>query len=166
MSGKSGSSNKAIFHEIMMNPVNIKHLMECFFHENTRIGQRSAIVVGNIAKANANIVYPYIPKMLKLMTNTNAPVALRRNIVRTWNCVDIPDKYAGQIFELCFNFICDSKETIAIRAFSMSICVKTCKVYHELKNELIDIIGLHVEFGSSGIKSAANRALKELKNMK
>jgi hypothetical protein len=139
----------------------IEELMICFFDSNLRICQRSANVVSKISKKNSELFLPFIPRMLQAL---NDPIhsAITRNIVRVWQTIDIPEEYLGEIFDKCMSYINDPKKAIAVRAFSIEICSNICKKYPELKGELIEILNLHYEAGSSGIKHKIKKSINAL----
>lgn len=164
MSGKSGSLSKAVIQHIQLHPEAFPELMDCFFDEDLMVCQRSAITVGKIVETRQAIIEPYIRKMLKAQS-TPINSAIRRNVVRTFAWMDIPEKYRGEVFDLCFNYINDPKEAIAVRAFAMAICGKICSYYPELKEELLLVIQLHEEFGSPAFKSQARKVRRQLGNI-
>jgi hypothetical protein len=59
------------------------------------------------------------------------------------------------------------KEAIAIKAFSMSVLYNCCKIYPELKVEVIPILeDVLVRDKSKGIQSRGRKVLKQLYNLR
>ncbi len=161
MVGKSGTLSNAVVKYAIEHKEAFKELMACFFDQDLMVCQRSAISVGKIAMADQKCIEPYINKMIAAQAN---PInsAIRRNVIRTFSLIDIPEKHRGLIFELSFNYLNDPKEAIAVRAFSITICGKMCSHYPELKEELLQVLCLHEEFGSPGFKAQARKVRKQL----
>lgn len=164
MTGKSGFMATAVYQYVINNPSAMNQLMDCFFSHDMRLSQRSVITVGKIAEKHSKMLEPYLNKMLKAQEKPYN-TAIRRNVIRTIMLMDLPEKYRGQVFDMCVHYINDVKEAIAVRAFAIAICGDMCKYYPELKDELIEILALHENYGSPGFRSQAKRVKKELQKL-
>ncbi|MFZ1751870.1 MAG: hypothetical protein WAU01_16860 [Saprospiraceae bacterium] len=160
----SRKNTNIILDAVKANPERIHELMESFFDKEYRICQRAAWPVGDIGKSSPQLLLPYLPKMV---TNLKSPRhdAVVRNTLRTWQHMDIPESYLGEIFEISFQYILDPKYPIAIRAFSMTVCFNIVQKVPELKDELILAITDQMENGSPGIKSRGKNILLQLKKL-
>jgi hypothetical protein len=67
---------------------------------------------------------------------------------------------------ICFGYLSDPKEPIAVRVFSMTVLANMAKENPELKNEIIPIIEDQLPFGSAGFRSRGTKVLKILKSLK
>jgi hypothetical protein len=161
LAGKSGTNCSIVVQLVLNDSSRIEELMECFFSRNTTLSQRSAIPVGIIASKDSSLVLPFMKKMLSI-ANVPYNSGIRRNIVRTWQFLDIPEKYRGEVLDQCFKYVNDRKEAIAVRAFSLAICSQMCEYYPELKEELLLTIELHQEHGGPGFKSISKKVRKKL----
>lgn len=148
-----------IVNYIMIHPDATDQLMKCFFEKNLRICQRAAWPLGILGQQSPDLLLPYLDQMIK---NLNDPPhdAVIRNTVRTWQYMDIPEAYQGEIFDICFNYIANPKMASAIRAFSMTVCENIAKEIPELKEELHLAINDILDHASSGVKSRAKKVLK------
>lgn len=157
----SKKNSDYIINCVLNDDTKIVELMECFFSKDLRLCQRASYAVGMISGKKGELLQRYMPLMIRSL-DKSLHNALTRNIVRVWQNMDIHDDFASEIFERCFNYINDSKEAIAVRAFSIEVCLKICKKFPELKFELIEILPLHYENGSPGLKHKIKKAIKEL----
>jgi hypothetical protein len=164
MMGKSGYMSAAVYQYVANNPSSMKQLMDCFFSHDMRLSQRSVIPIGKIAAKHSKMLEPYIKQMLKAQEKPYN-TAIRRNVIRTIMLMDLPEKYRGQVFDICLQYVNDVKEAIAVRAFAIAICGDMCKHYPELKVELIETLELHENFGSPGFRSQAKRVKRELQKL-
>jgi hypothetical protein len=142
-----------------------KALMELFLKGEYRITQRSAWIVSYCVIANPDLIKPYFKKLLDKLNEPNIHDAVKRNIVKVFSEIDLPEKYFGEIYDICFHYLRSLDETIAVKAHSMSVLEKICIQYPELKNELIITLEEMIPFGSSGIVARAKKILKNLKKM-
>jgi hypothetical protein len=58
--------------------------------------------------------------------------AVKRNVVRLLQFVEIPWKLHGEVMNYCFDFIADVKEAAAVKAFSLTILENLCQQYPDI----------------------------------
>jgi hypothetical protein len=133
--GYSKASCLLIRSQVLDDPSRMSELMSCFFSDKLRICQRSAWVVGNLGGDFPELLKPYMRSMVAKLENP-LHSAIVRNTLRTWQDMQIPEVYMGEIFERCIQYIANPKEAIAVRAFSITVCANICKTYPELFIEL------------------------------
>ncbi len=138
----------------------IDELMDCFFSEDWWLNQYSSGVVEIVAKKFPELVTPFIPEMLREIEDPRHN-AIVRNILRTWQKMDIPEEFMGEIFERCFNYISDPKEAIAIRAFSITVCENIARTFPELNIELQLLLRDILTYETSpGVLSRVRKAIR------
>lgn len=161
-SGHSKQITASIVSDIKNAPDRIYDLMNCFFADDWRLSQRAAWPVGMIGESHPEWMIPFMEQMIAYLKSPKHD-AVVRNTVRLWQNMDIPEKWHGVIFELCFGYITNPQTAIAIKAFSMTVCENISKNYPELKEELILAIEDQMEFGSAGVRNRGKKILKKLK---
>ena len=138
-------------------------LIQLFLHDEYRVVQRAAHIVSIVAEKNPQLLQPHLAAMVGRMQEPGLPVAVKRNVVRVLQYQEIPEALHGPVMNTCFNLLADVKETIAVRAFSMTVLANLAKDYPEIKQELKALLEEGLEHDPSpGFK---NRALKTLKNL-
>lgn len=115
------------------------------------------------AERTPSLLLPWIPKLITAAARPNASDALRRNIVRSLQFVDIPRRSQGRAAELCFGFLQDVTAPIAAKAFSMTVLANIAMKEPDLRNELVLVIEQLVPYGSAGIRSRARKVLDRLR---
>lgn len=139
-----------------------KDLMNLFLSDEYRVVQRSSQVVGKVADNHPQMILPYIDKMVKNATNPEQPIAVKRNVVRVLQYIDIPEKHHGDVMNMCFDFLADVNETVAVRVFSMTILDNLTKHYPEIKQELHAILEEQLELGcTAGFRARAKNILNK-----
>ncbi len=136
-------------------------LMTLFFAGPYRITQRAAWVLVHCADKDPALVNPYLPHMIKVLKK-NPTDAVKRNVLRTWQFIDVPDKLMGEVSELCFQYLENRMEPVAVKVFSMSVLLNITRKIPELKNELKLVIEDQLPFGSPGFRARANKVLAAL----
>lgn len=136
-------------------------LMEIFLGGDYRLNQRSAWVLSHVAQKSPGLLAPWLPRMVAKAAEPNVHDAVKRNVVRLMEDIDIPDTILDELADICFRFLADPKEAVAIRAFSMTVLDKICEKIPELRPELRLIIEEHLEHGTAAFKSRGKKILKK-----
>jgi len=136
------------------------HLMHFFFHEKWRYGQRSAWAIGRIGAKQPKLIAPYLAKMVEIL-DKDTHDAVKRNTVRIFEDIDIPEDIEGELFDKCLAFVIDTKAAIAIRCFSLTICGKVAEKYPELQSEVVEVIKEYMPHGSAGFKVRCRRLINQ-----
>lgn len=160
--GHSKEITQSIVKEVCNNPKKMDDFMQTFIEGPMRITQRAAWPLGFIAQQKPKLLDPYYPILIRELDNNKNHQAVTRNILRALQFTVIPKKYQGAILDRCFNYLCDSNQPIAIKAFSMTVAYNLSKIYPEITPELRASIQNLLPEGSPGIKSRGNKILKQL----
>src|SRR5690606_24726523 len=92
--------------------------------------------VSYCAEKFPELITPYVRQMVDYLKTEKIHDSIKRNILRTLQNIDIPVAREEDLLELCFGYLMDKKEGVAIRVFSMQILANLAKKYPEIKNEL------------------------------
>lgn len=126
-----------------------------------RITQRAATLLVHFAKKQPALIIGELPMILKHLS-PNATVAIKRNTVRFLQDINIPKRWQGKVTDICFAFLTSHDESIAVKAFSMTVLANIALENSELKNELIPIIEDQMPYGSVGFRNRGAKVLKQL----
>ncbi len=139
-------------------------LIILFLGNEYRVTQRAAWVVGNCIEAHPWLVEKHLKSVIENLQN---PVhdAVKRNVLRVLQYVDIPENLLGITTEICFSLLNSAKSPIAIKAHAMSVLFDIVKKYPDLKEELKISIEDQMPFGSAGFVSRGRRILKALEKV-
>lgn len=146
-------SDKDRFHE----------LMDIYFEGPYRVTQRSAYAILHISDIHPELFLPYLPKMVEMMQDDSHHDAVRRNTLRILQFQEIPEDLMGTVADCCFKYLASETQSIAVRAFAMTVLYNICQKWPELCGELVMIIEDVLPYGSAGIKARGKKILKELK---
>ncbi len=132
-------------------------LMRLFVGPNYRVSQRAAWAVSNCIERHPSLVKPYYGTLFSQLGRGDAHVAVKRNVVRLLQFVEIPKRYKGRVFDACYNLFADVSEPIAVRCFSMTVAVSIAKDSPELMSELKAVAAEHPGTMSAGFRSRVRR---------
>ena len=145
------------------DPKKFAELVNVFLSGPYRVTQRISWPLSCCVEQNTTLIHPHLTKILKYVQTPGVHDAVKRNVVRLLQFIDIPRKNQGVVADICFKFFNDSKEPIAVRVFSMTVLANLAKEIPELKNELIPLIEDQMPYASAGFVSRGRKVLKELK---
>jgi hypothetical protein len=131
-------------------------LLDLFLHGEYRVAQRSAGMVGKIADVHPELIIPRLDVIVNKMSEPGVHVAVKRNVIRLLQGIEIPEKLHGVVMNSCFELLADPKETIAVRVFSMTVLSNLSKSYPDIRQELKAIVSDILEQeASAGFKARA-----------
>ena len=160
----SKAQAQKIANYIGRNKKRFEKLLDLFFGEDQRITQRAAYAVMHVVDNHPDIIQSYLSAILDNLQNP-IHVAVKRNSLRILQNVDLPEDLLGLAADLCFGFLNDTKEAVAVRVFAMQVCYNICVREPELAPELKAIIEDFYPHGTAGFKSRGRKILKQLNGM-
>ena len=111
-------------------------LMKQLLGTGYRVSQRAAWPVSYCIERHPDLVKPYFNVLIKQLERDDAHIAVKRNVARLFQFVEIPKRYHGRVFDACYNLLADPSETVAVRVFSMTVAAKLAENEPALLNEL------------------------------
>lgn len=143
------------------DPGRFNSLIKIFLEGPYRVTQRAAWPLSYCVAAHPQLIKPHLKSVLKMLEKKDVHVAVKRNILRFLQDIEIPRRYYGFVTDHCFSMM-DPKETIAVRVFAMTVLAHIAKEEPDLKKELRIVIEDQVPYASAGYLSRARKVLKEL----
>jgi len=137
-------------------------LVDIYLKGPYRITQRAAWPLSHCVVTHPNLIDGHLAKILKFVKQPGNHDAVKRNTIRLLQFIEIPKRYHGQVVDMCFGYLTDAKEPIAIKVFSMTVLANLVKGIPELKEELRIVIEDQMPYGSAGFISRGKKVLKAL----
>ena len=147
------------------DPTRFAQLMEIYFKDVYRAVQRASQVMSHIADEHPQLLEPYLGRLITHLTEQSLD-AERRNTLRIFQELPIPEEHEGELFEKALRFLKSAEEPIAVKAFAMTVLRRICEKYPDLSGEVIPAIEILVsENVSAGIVNRGNKELKLLRKL-
>ena len=133
-------------------------LMSFYLGEDKLLAQRAAWVFTHCVESYPHLALPYIDPLIDIL---DLPVhdALKRNALRSFEFVKIPEPFHGRLIDVCFRIVMDRKEAAANRAFSITILDQLTQHYPDLRHELIEVLEMEFDQSTAAFKSRARKVL-------
>jgi hypothetical protein len=141
-----------------------KTLVTVFFRGDYRLTQHAAWPMSYCVRLFPALAGPYFKKWIDHLSDMDAPVASKRNIIRLLQFTEVPKKYQGKLMDICFRFINDPEEAIAVKAFSLTVLGNLSRLYPEILPEIKSIIETRWEFETPAFRSRAKKILLSVKH--
>lgn len=145
------------------NPARLKVLVDIFLTGPYRITQRAAWPLSYCAEREPELIIPHLKTILNYLKKPGIHDAVKRNTVRLLQFIEIPKRHQGQVADICFGYLQDPKEPVAIRAFSMTVLASIARQNPDLRQELAILIEDQLPFGSPAFVSRGRKVLKEIR---
>ncbi len=139
-----------------------EELMQLLFSDDEKIVLRASWLFSMCAEKHPQLIVPWLKKIIAGASAPNAPGAVKRNVVRTLQFVSIPKSLQGKVVNLCFEFLKNPQEAVAVKAFSMTVLANIAQQQPDLKHEIKLVIEEMLPYGSGGIISRGKKVLKQL----
>jgi hypothetical protein len=139
-----------------------RQLMELFLRGERIITQRSVWVVSYCVENHPDLVEPWLKSMLEKMQESGVHDAVKRNVTRILECVEIPESLMGRIVSICFENLGSIDSPIAVKAYSMGVLLKISQREPDLKHELKAMIEQMVPFVGPALQARGHQVIRQL----
>lgn len=147
------------------NQQRFDELFRLFLTDEYRVVQRAAWPVSYCVDAHPRLIGKHWEDLMKHLKTPNLHNAVKRNSIRLMQDIDLPEKYHGEIMNICFQYLESPGEALAVKVFSMSVIASLAKYYPEIGPELKLIIEDQLPHQSPGFKSRAKQVMKQLEKL-
>lgn len=144
------------------NGAKFKDLVSVFLAGPYRVTQRAAWPLSGCVEAHPSLVTPHLSTLIKQLDKAGIHDSVKRNTLRLLQFITIPKRLHGKVADICFKYLTDKKEPVAVQVFAMSALANIAQENPELKKELQLIIEDHLPFASAAYLSRARKVLKNL----
>ena len=134
-------------------------LFHLFLKDEYRVVQRAAWPLSYCVIKHPQLIQKHFKDLIANLHTPNLSSAVKRNTLRLLQHVSIPERFHGEIMNLCFDYIASPAEAVAVKAFALTILQKIAQFYPEIKDEVKIIIEDRWEVESPAFKSRAKKFL-------
>lgn len=121
---------------ILENPIKIEELITLISDKDLFVARNAAWVTNYICSMKQELITPYFEQLYHTILNTKID-GIKRNILCAWQGIQIPEEMNFYIADMCLHFLQNNKETVAVKAYSLSILQKLLPIIPELKEEIL-----------------------------
>ena len=159
--------SKAQCHKIVAyignNQERFNELAALFLYDEYRVAQRAAWPLSYCVAAHPGLIKKLLKKIVLNLKKTGIHNAVKRNTVRLLQEIDIPENLHGAVMDICFTYVADPKEAVAVKAFSLSVLGGLARQYPEIIPEINLLIEEQLPHQTAAFASRAKKVLNEIK---
>jgi len=139
-------------------------LFRLFLKDENRVSQRASWPVSYCVEAHPEFMQHHLKELLQNLERPNLHDAIKRNTIRLLQEIPIPEKYHGQVMNICFGYVENPTEAVAIKAFSLTVLGNLAIQYPEIIPEIKFLIEDQLPHQTAAFKSRAKRLMKQFKS--
>ena len=137
-------------------------LVRIFLAGPYRLTQRAAWPLSYCVERHPHLVQPYLGGIIRNLSRNDIHDAVKRNTLRLLQFISMPLRWQGPLSKICFEFLSDPREPIAVRVFSMTVLGNISQKQPDLKNELRMLIEEQLPYASAGFRARARKVLESI----
>lgn len=135
-------------------------LFSLFINDEYRVVQRSGWPLSYCVIDHPSFINKHWKALINNLKKTNLHNAVKRNSIRLMQGLEIPERFHGDVMDICFRFLESPTEALAVKVFSMSVLGNLAAIYPDIKPELKLVIEEQLPHQTAGFKSRAKKVLK------
>jgi len=136
-------------------------LMAIVLHGKEPVVQRAAWAMEICVETHPLLLSPYVETLIEALSMLSNN-GVRRQVVKVLAVRKIPEKYEGQVADLCFCWMQSSEVPVAIKVHCMQILANIAARHPDLAGELRVVIIEQIPRNSVGFASRGRKILKQL----
>jgi hypothetical protein len=144
------------------NPERFAELVRIFLAGPYRVTQRAGWPLAYCVERHPELIKPHLKPILDHLKKPDIHDAVKRNTLRLLQFIDVPKRFHGRVADICFEFLQNKKEPIAVRCFSLTVLGSIAAANPELKQELAMIVEDQLPYATPGFAVRAKRVLQSL----
>ena len=134
-------------------------LFNLFLNDEYLVTQRAAWPMSYCAIAHPQFMKNNFGKLIQNLKKPGIHNSIKRNTVRLLQEINIPEKYEGEIMEICFKYVESPTESVAVKAFSLTILGKFSKKYPEIIPEIKLLIQDQIPHQTAAFKGRSKKLM-------
>jgi hypothetical protein len=146
----------------LLTKSNFKKLIDVYFAGPYRITQRAAWPISVCVEREPEIILPYLSRIVKFLDSENVHDAVKRNTLRLLQFVKIPKRLQAKVLDVCFKYLNDANEPVAIHVFAMAVIAQLASEHADIKKELSIVIEDKLPYSSPAFRSRGSKILRQM----
>ena len=141
------------------DPKRFRELMTIFLGKEYRPTQRASWAVNYCAEHHPELVKPYLTRLIGLLETDDGHDAIRRNVARLLQFVEVPQRLHGRVYAACYDLVDNPHQPVAVRVFALTVAANIAKDEPDLMSELRLMCGKYLQSSSAGFRARARKVL-------
>jgi hypothetical protein len=161
---QSRANTDQIVEIISQRPELFYDLWRIFSLNKNPVSRRAAWVIDILTETNNLLQSSHLMAMISMLPSFKAD-GLKRHSLRMLERNNLPEAKMGELVSLCFQYLENPKESVAVKMFSLKILNKLAQNEPDICSEVIDIIEMQMEESTPGFRSIGKKVIKNLQKV-
>ena len=136
-------------------------LMDIVLHGKEPVVQRAAWAMDVCLEKNPELLAPYVETLIDAL-HSFSNNGVKRQVVKALSSRKIPEKYEGEMVDLCFRWLQSPDVPVAIKVHCMQILANITERHPDLAEELRTVIIEQIPRNSAGFSSRGRKILGDI----
>ena len=152
---------ESVAHCIDDNEKEFARLMNIVLYGKEPVVQRAAWAMDACIEKHPELLSPYVETLINALPcfSNNG---VKRQVVKALAAREIPEKFEGEMVDLCFRWLQSPDMPVAIKVHCMQILANITERHPDLAKELRTVIIEQIPRNSVGLSSRGRRILKKI----
>ncbi|UCG27214.1 MAG: hypothetical protein JSV24_09580 [Bacteroidales bacterium] len=133
-------------------------LWDLIFPETYPVSPRAAWVAESCCIKYPHLLKPYLNDLISRLPGIRFH-GIKRHMIKILTYQDIPEKYLGQLVDLCFAWIQASELPVSVKVHCMQVLYNILPQFPELEDEFIVVVNDQIPKNSAGFRTRAKKLL-------
>ncbi len=127
------------------------------------VSRRAIWVLGHCDNLEHDRIKPFHDKLIRNLKKEGLHPGIIRGILSLFQKYNVPEKHESFMLDLCYKYLKNPSEAIAVRAFSITVIFNISKPYPELLQELMIVLNdLSVNEDGAAMRSRIKNTTKAI----
>ena len=140
-------------------------LFNLFLNDEYQVTQRAAWPISFCVAHHPGFLKKQFGALRKNLRKAGIHNAVKRNTLHILQEIEIPEKYQGEVMNLCFQYVESPTEASATKAYSLTVLGNLAKLYPDILPEIKLLIDEQLPNQTAAFKSRAKRLLKSMEKL-
>jgi hypothetical protein len=137
-------------------------LVSLFLNDEYQVAQRAAWPLSYSVINHPQLIRKHLKKIIRNLKKPGIHNAVKRNTIRLLQTVDIPEALQGEVMDICFEYIANPTEAVAVKAFSITVLSNLSKQYPDIVPEIKLLLEHQMPHETAAFKVRAKKFLKKV----
>jgi hypothetical protein len=137
-------------------------LVSLFLNDEYQVAQRAAWPLSYSVINHPQLIRKHLKKIIRNLKKPGIHNAVKRHTIRLLQTVDIPEALQGEVMDICFEYIANPTEAVAVKAFSITVLSNLSKQYPDIVPEIKLLLEHQMPHETAAFKVRAKKFLKKV----
>lgn len=161
---QSRANTDQVVEIITKRPELFNDLWQIFLKNENPVSRRAAWVIDLLTEKNDLLQLSHLNTLISVLPSFKHD-GLRRHSLRILERNKLPEEKLGELATLCFQYLENPNESVAVKMFSTKILHNLAQKEPEISREIIDIIEIQLDDCTPGFKSIGMKVIKSLRKL-